>query len=248
MGYSHEMDYVYVDSLWRRLVCALYRYTESRSRYRMRPVPSRGWDTRLLTEFGGLVMDVKKLTEEDVWAIMQSDIKLWESATTTAKGNDITKRLILPFGIGEVAIEFQGVDNGIKRRSAAEQWGAGIRARIKEAIDDEAVTARAKSAAAQKEAEQELEAMGEADSGDSDSDQPVDNRGQSSVQASASGSAAKAHAVAGEEDNGPGGTDFVARAEWLRSRINEGEARLKEQRRELKALEAALAVLGGEDE
>lgn len=190
----------------------------------------------------------KELTPEEVYAIMQSDIKLWETATTEANGNDITKKLTLPFGIGELAVEFQGVDNGIKRRAAAEQWGAIIRERVKDRIDDEAITARARLAAAKAESEEQAEGLGSADSGHGDSDEAEERlQGEPSVQTEATAEAVQAHAGDAGEDNGPSGTDFAARAEWLSGRIAEGEARLREQRRELKALEAALAVLG-EDE
>jgi hypothetical protein len=193
-------------------------------------------------------MSIKVLQEEDVYAIMQSDMKLWEQASTTHEGNAIVKQLILPFGIGEFSVKFEGVDNGIKRRAAAEQWGAMVRERIKDRIDDESVTARAKQAAALRESEEEPETLGEADSGHGSASSPIAGVGaKSSVQAETSSEAVQAHAVADEGDQGPAGTDFVARAEWLRGRISEGERTIKDQRRELRALEAALSVLEGED-
>lgn len=192
--------------------------------------------------------DIKELTQDEVYAIMQSDIQLWERATTTADGNSITKRLILPFGIGEVAVEFQGVDSGVKRRAAAEQWGAIVRDRVKERIDDESITQRARIAAATGDDEEQPESVGQADSGHSDSDTSSERlRDKSAVPEESAEGSVQAHAEHVEEDQGPSGTDFAARAEWLRTRIGNYEARIKEWRRELRALDAALAVLG-EDE
>jgi len=189
------------------------------------------------------------LTEDEVYAIMQSDIKLWERASTEQKGDSITKRMFLPFGIGEVAVEFQGVNNGITRRGAAEQWGGIIRDRVKERIDDEAITARAQLAAALRASEVESEGVGNADSGHSDADGPtVGDKGEQTVLQEAGAGAVQAHAVDAQDDDGPGGTDFAARAEWLRGKINKAEASIRGWRRELKALEAALSVLEGEDE
>ena len=190
-----------------------------------------------------------ELTREEVFAIMQSDMKLWEKAETEVSGNDITKRLTLPMGIGEIAVQFQGVDNGLKRRSAAEQWGATIREAVKEATDDEAITARAQLAAAQKEAELQSEGVGDTDSGHGSGDEaPVGLQHQQAVPAATTGQPAKAHEADGGEDQGPPGTDFAARAEWLRGRVAETEKRLEGYRRELRAFEAAIAAFNGEDE
>ena len=194
-------------------------------------------------------MSVKELTKEDVFAIMNSDIKLWEQATTESNGGTITKAVILPFGIGEVRVNFEGVDNGIKRRAAAEQWGAMVRGRIKDAIDDESVTARAQQQAALRESEAELEGVEQSDSGDGTGNSAeVGLQDQSSVSTQAPAGAVQAHAFDAQADQGPSGTDFSSRAEWLRGRIGEGERQLKGWRRELKALEAALSVMEGDDD
>jgi hypothetical protein len=194
-------------------------------------------------------MSIKELQEEEIFAIMQSDMKLWEQSTTTHEGNAIVKQLILPFAIGEFTVRFEGVDNGIKRRAAAEQWGAMVRERIKDRIDDESVTARAQQAAAIRESEDQPEALGEADNGHRTGGGTVSGESSvTAVQAFSTEEAVQAHVQSAEDDRGPAGTDFVARAEWLRGRISEGERKIKAQRRELKALEAALSVLEGEDE
>jgi hypothetical protein len=195
-------------------------------------------------------MSVKELTEEEVYAIMNSDIKLWEKSTTEAKGVNITKALILPFGIGEMRVEFQGVDNGLKRRAAAEQWGAMVRQRVKDKIDDESITARAKQQAAIRESERESESVVGPDSQHGNGDEAtVGLQDQSAVSSPSASGAVQAHAFDAQADQGPQGTDFAARAEWLRGRIGEGERLLKGYRRELRALEAALVIINdGEDE
>jgi hypothetical protein len=190
-----------------------------------------------------------ELTKEEVYAIMQSDMKLWEVASTESDGNDITKRLTLPMGIGEVAIQFTGVDNAIKRRAAAEQWGATIREAIRDVIDDDAITARAKQQAALSGSEDELEEVGSTDSGHGDSDEPVSVRGDAAVPSAATEGTVQAHAEHAQgNEGGPGGTDFAARAEWLRGEIEAQTKRLRAHQRELRALEAALSVLGDDEE
>ena len=82
--------------------------------------------------------------------ILQSDMKLWEMADrlTTTKQGQLVVKTELPHGIGEFVITFEGVTDGIKRRAAAEEWGANVRAAVDEAIGEESVTARAQQAAA----------------------------------------------------------------------------------------------------
>ena len=194
-------------------------------------------------------MSVKEWTAEECYANMNSDMKLWEGSTTEIKGTTVTKAIILPFGIGEMRVSFQGVDNGLKRRAAAEQWGLMVRDRVKNAIDDESITARAKQAAALRESEAESEGVVGPDSGDSDGNEATERlQDQSSVPTQAKAGSVQAHAKHGEEDHGPQGTDFSSRAEWLRGKIGEGERQLKGWRRELRAIEAALNVLDSEGE
>ena len=194
-------------------------------------------------------MSVKELTGEEIHGIMNSDIKLWEQATTEQRGTTITKAVVLPFGIGEMRVSFEGVDNGIKRRAAAEQWGLMVRERVKNAIDDESVTARAQQAAALRESEEESARLERLDSGDGDSNSTtVGLQDQSAVPTASKTGSVQAHAFDAEADQGPEGTDFTARAEWLRTRIGEGERQLKGWRRELRALEAAINILDSEGE
>lgn len=242
-----ESGDVYVDCLWCRLVRDILAYAVDRCHVRYRRLPKRGWSNLNTGRYP--IMSVKELTQENVHTVMNSDMKLWETSTTEMNGSSIVKAIILPYGIGEMRVEFQGVDSAIKRRAAAEQWGAMVRDRVKNAIDDAAITSRAQLAAAEKQAKEEAERLEQSNSGDSSGDEAeVGLRDQPSVQEASEASTVQTHAQDAEGDNGPSGTDFAARAEWLRGRIGEGERKLKEQRRELKALEAALEVLGGGDD
>lgn len=244
--YELEHGKIYLDCMWCRLVRALLAYAEHTCYVGVRRLPSRGWAHDYYR--GMPEMSVKELTEQEVYEVQQSDMKLWDMSTTEIKGTTIIKALVLPFGIGEVRVQFEGVDNGIKRRSAAEQWGNMVRQTIKDRIDDESVTARAKQAAALRPSEDELEGVGSANSGDGTQDEAAKRlRDNEAVQTATPPAAVQAHAFANEGDQGPAGTDFAARAEWLRERIGDGERQLKGWKRELKALEAALAVMG-EDE
>jgi hypothetical protein len=89
------------------------------------------------------------MTKSEIMSILQSDMKLWDSAATTDMGDGtLIKTLDLPFGLGETTITLEGLTNGLKRRSAVEQYGGYIRGLIEECINDEAITARAQQAAA----------------------------------------------------------------------------------------------------
>jgi hypothetical protein len=91
---------------------------------------------------------LNKMNEKELREILQSDMKLWDSAETTEDGNAVTKVLDLPYGIGRTEVRLEGLDNGAARRSACEGFGSYIRELVNERIGDEAVTARAKQAAA----------------------------------------------------------------------------------------------------
>lgn len=81
--------------------------------------------------------------------IMQSDFKLWEAATETAISPGVVEKTInLPWGIGDVTVRLEGMNDAGKRRQAVGAYGEHIRSLIDDRINDEAVTARAKAAAA----------------------------------------------------------------------------------------------------
>jgi hypothetical protein len=93
--------------------------------------------------------------------IMNSDFKLWERAKgTPGKDGAIIKQLDLPWGIGLTTVTMEGMNDAGKKREAVAQYGDYIRSLIRDRTDDEAVTSRAKQAAARSQL---------ADSTDSDS-------------------------------------------------------------------------------
>lgn len=89
------------------------------------------------------------MTPSELNSIIQSDFKLWEKADTVQDGGTITKRLVLPHGIGDFQISFEGVNNAEGRRNAAAVWGDAVRNEVDNKIGDESVTARAAQRAAQ---------------------------------------------------------------------------------------------------
>jgi hypothetical protein len=91
----------------------------------------------------------KYLTAWDVFEMIQSDMKLWEFVETEEpEPGKLIKTVYLPFGIGKTVVNLEGLTDGIKRGAAVAQYGAHIRAVIKNRTDDEAITMRVKQASA----------------------------------------------------------------------------------------------------
>jgi hypothetical protein len=89
------------------------------------------------------------LTEENIGAILHSDMKLWDSAESESVGEGkVKKTLVLPYGIGKTEVTLEGLTDGNKRRQALGQYGDYIRGVIKDRTSDDAVESRAKQAAA----------------------------------------------------------------------------------------------------
>jgi hypothetical protein len=91
------------------------------------------------------------MNEQELNAIMQHDLKLWDSAVVELdKSGVMSRTLDLPHGIGPYTIIVGKYNdfNAMQRRDAVGQFGEAVRAAIKDRIDDEAVTARAQQAAA----------------------------------------------------------------------------------------------------
>lgn len=98
---------------------------------------------------GSLLRGERTMTEIELGNILQSDMKLWDMAVKNF--NDKGQLVVfteLPHGIGRYEIIFEGVDNAIQRRAAAEQWGASIRGAVADVISEDAVTSRAEQALA----------------------------------------------------------------------------------------------------
>lgn len=88
-------------------------------------------------------MDADKLR-----GILNSDFKLWSEASTAVDEGVVTKTILLPHGIGEFTLVFEGADNAQGRRNAAGIWGKSIRDAVDNAVGEESVSARAAQGAA----------------------------------------------------------------------------------------------------
>ena len=180
---------------------------------------------------------MKSLTVEEIQSIMQSDMKLWETADTEQPTpTSITKSLNLPYGIGETSVTLEGLTDAGSKKGAVAGYGDYIRNLIRDRTDDEAVEARAKQAAAR------------AEQADIENGVYVGTAGVPSAsltQAPVQG-AAQAHQEDAGEHAGIGATLIAQRAE-LRGRVNKAQANLATWRRELNALEAACAALEVDD-
>jgi hypothetical protein len=95
---------------------------------------------------------MEQLSVKDALDIMQSDMKLWERAEKNpVDGGGVALSLHLPWGIGLYTVNLEGMGDAKGRRNALGAYGEHIRGVIKERIDDESITSRAKSAAARSE-------------------------------------------------------------------------------------------------
>ena len=86
------------------------------------------------------------MNEEQLREILQSDFKLWEAASTTMVGADadrLVKEIDLPYDIGLFSVTFEGVKDATSRRDAVAQFAATVRNEIDNRIGEAAVTARA---------------------------------------------------------------------------------------------------------
>jgi len=186
-------------------------------------------------------MDIKETLD-----CMNSDFRLWERAESKDLGGGVVEKTItLPWGIGEVVVNLEGMNDAGKRRAAVGSYGEYIRGVIDEQTNDEAVTSRAKAAVARSEL---------ADSEDSTSvDRELGVRDEE-VQEEGDEEPSQAY----EEDaSQPLGLRavFVDRRLEIIARIDRAEHRRAEANRtldqlsnELKAIDAALNTLGDEDE
>ena len=178
------------------------------------------------------------MNETEALAVMQSDMKLWETAATQDIGDGVViKTLTLPWGIGDTEIRMEGLTDAIKKRGAVEQYGNYIRSLIEDQIDDEAIEARAKQAAAR------------AEQGDSEGGGSVSTGGTRNTVASGTVNAASTAPAYSEDVGGviEFGATLIAQRATLRDRVGRAEANLATWRRELRALDAACAALEDDD-
>jgi len=84
------------------------------------------------------------MNQADLQDILQSDMKLWESATQQeGKEGSLTLAIDLPYGIGIVEVTFEGIKDAGTRRGAVESWGNYIRGQVEDKTSDEAIAAKA---------------------------------------------------------------------------------------------------------
>ena len=171
--------------------------------------------------------------------IMNSDFKLWEAATDEDVGPGVVNKTInLPWGIGDVTVTMEGMNDAGKRRAAVGSYGEYIRGLIRERTADESVEARAKQAAAK------AELANSEDSDGFDRLQPVHAgpEGEEEVQEAPAETAERVHGRPVEEPVGLGETLAARRAE-VDERIGRLTAELDTACRELRGIDAALAAM-----
>ena len=165
------------------------------------------------------------MTEEEIMSILGADMKLWERAETKQTANGLVKSLFLPFGIGQVDVTLEGVNDAVGRRSAVQAFGEYIRSRVKEATDDDIITAKAQEHAARVREERSRELV-----------LPRNDKQREAAVASSE----TVPAFDGLIDLGEGLSDRIAAIEF---RIVACERQLAKDRRELKAYKAMQKVL-----
>lgn len=178
------------------------------------------------------------MTKKEVFDIMASDMKLWDAAKTDKHADgSISKTLDLPFGIGPHTVTLEGLTDAQKKRDAVTTFASYIRGLIKERIDDEAVTARAKASAARRE---------QTDSGDSVSGSPegVPSSVIETPPISGTGETYQTDA----QGDGDFGATLTARRTAIVGRIKRVEDNLAQWKRELRGLDAALAAMEDDDD
>lgn len=88
------------------------------------------------------------MNEQEFQAILNSDSKLWDHATTEIVGpNAIKKTITIPWGIGEKVVTLEGTGDAKGKREAFSAFGGYVRELVDDRIGDEAVEERAKQAA-----------------------------------------------------------------------------------------------------
>lgn len=186
-------------------------------------------------------MDIKEALD-----CMNSDYKLWEKAESKDLGGGrVEKTLHLPWGIGEVSVTLEGMSDAGKRRAAVSGYGEYIRGVVNEAISDEAVSARAKQAAARVE---------QRDSEDSVIVGGGTRVRDAAVQAPTDAEAGEAHEGNATKPVGLRETLLARRseiedeAEFYVRRKAECERELKRLARDSRAVEAGIDALGDDDD
>lgn len=84
------------------------------------------------------------MNESELNEILQSDMRLWESAAHMKETKDsVTMVMDLPHGIGVTEVTLEGLTDATKRRDAVSAFGNHIRNIVENKIGDDAITSQA---------------------------------------------------------------------------------------------------------
>jgi len=173
------------------------------------------------------------MNAEQLRAILQSDFKLWEAATSKDESpTSVTKVIDLPYNIGITTVTLEGMDDANKRRSALAGFGDYIRGLVDNAVGEESITARARQKAARD---------GDRDGGQSDGGGSHTSRRGRTFPIKAE-EILDPEAMASPDATAFGPEDMAFRAEFLRTNILGLLEELDDNQRELRGLEAFLEV------
>jgi hypothetical protein len=181
-------------------------------------------------------MNMNDMNKNDWLDIMQSDNKLWELAEkqdNSEGGITLTLRGI-PWGIGDVEVNMEGLEDAGKRRQAVGAFAGYIREVIDEKIDDEAVEARAAQAAALASPDPSELLV---DVGEHQGARGVGGKGEP-VQ-----TMAREETVPSFEQPTTGQTDPAVRLSVLRDGVQRAQSYIASASTEIKALEAYEAIM-----
>lgn len=79
------------------------------------------------------------MTEQELQDILQSDMRLWETAGTKDNtGESVTKVMDLPYDIGLTEVTLQGLTDAGKRRDAVSSFGNYVRSLVDEKVGEAA--------------------------------------------------------------------------------------------------------------
>jgi len=184
-----------------------------------------------------------KLTEGELRAIINSDMKLWERASTSPHEKGIAKTFDLPYGIGVRTVVFPEASRG-----AVEQFGPIVRGWVDE-VKGEAAAERGRLERLAKEAR--AEATGEvsdraaegvqSESGDTVSEGALSTSAEEAVSASI-------QAVADSTGLSDRRAALVTAIDLLEARIFNDRRSLKSLEKEYRAINAALEIMNAPDD
>jgi hypothetical protein len=177
---------------------------------------------------------------------MNSDFKLWEKAESKDLGGGVVEKTItLPWGIGEVVVNLEGMNDAGKRRAAVGSYGEYIRGVIDEQTNDEAVTSRAKAALARSELANSEDSTGvnrELGVRDEEVQEASDEEASEAYEEDVSQPLGLGEVFANRR------AEIIARIDRTEHRRAEANRTLDQLSKELNAIDAALEALGDDNE